>query len=183
MFLCLRGLAGGEGTGYCRGGDHYLMRGTCFPYEFCREIWRTDREDRCEYSNGETFVSGPPLETCPPPPHERAPFCGRGCDECPDDGFGFGATNGRCTGMNEERGLGVCAVTVPCDRENGARLLEQVSDFYLEPAACLVERDGSELTEEGWPVSLETCRAYRARYPGEFACVDPATGWLDVDGE
>lgn len=175
-------LSGGDHDGFCRRGDRYLFRGSnqCFPYEFCRAVWRSTRTDRCEYSNGETFVDGPPMAECPSSVDPSSPYCGRGCAECPRRAF-LTITNGRCTGLTEERGIGVCALQDVCDRDSGAFYLDNADGYYETPPICLVERIDGELSEEGFVISLATCRAYQELYPGDFACVDPRIAWQDID--
>lgn len=184
-FLCMpRGensLERGSHESYCRDGQHFLYTDGCFPLDFCRALWRSTRSDRCEYSNGDVVLDGPPPVTCPPAVDQGSPFCGRGCSACGERPF-LTTSNGRCTGLTEERAIGVCALSLTCTREEGDWLeIAEGLDYYETPPVCLVERIDDELSDEGFVISLATCRSYQDRHPGEFACVDPRVGWADLE--
>lgn len=185
-FLCMPrdgSLDHGDHVGYCRHGDRFLYEGAdgCFPYELCRALPRSTRSDRCEYSNGEVFIEGPPAVACPALVDPFSPYCGRECSPCPNTGVEPSWINGRCTGLTEERGVGVCTLRQVCNADSADFLLDNAVFLYETEPVCLVERLDSELSEEGFVLSLATCRAYQALFPSEFACIDPRRGWVDLE--
>lgn len=152
----------------------------CVDHSFCTSPMELHPGHACYYSDLTRVETGPPAEACPANVSERWPFCGLECGGCRDipEQSGY---NG-CVGLNDERGIGVCARGDSCTP--GAFILDPEKWELFgepEPIACLVLRD--PLTDEywqwGWPTGAATCRAYRERYPYRFDCRD--FDWTSIE--
>ncbi len=174
--LCTGDVLGcfGEAS-YCVEPKQYCFRGTCMAAEFCADLHRSELEDRCTYNAGEIYLTGPPVEACPAPLDSLSTFCGEDCAPCSTEPIVLGGSFGRCVGLNDERGLGLCGLSTPCDASSGPTL-DLYNDFIVDPI-CLVELGESGLQPLGYVVAESACVAYVERYPGDFACVDPREGW------
>lgn len=190
----------GGGTRYycleyraCLTWDHDPYITGCVDPEYCRWLVENPEErpnQRCRYSDGTLFESGPPHDDCAPGADPIDPFCGGSCGDCPV----YPRNNQGCIGVSDARGFGVC---VPLSRErcrpssdiDTANALAGCSWQMRglvggdDPQECLCmllsPTDPPDLGEVGWAVSQQTCRAYRDRYPGEVRCVD--VSWTDVE--
>jgi hypothetical protein len=160
------------------------LAGRCFGIEYCRDVVAAGLGDEigCFYSDWSEFVDGPPPEPeCPPAPDELTPFCGGGCATggCPFHGGTDPEWRVSCVGVNEERGLGICAfgTTIGCGEDTMSNWCEL---RFGRPCACLRLRlaDG-ELDERGFTTFATSCRAYRERYPGDVECMEPET-WVPL---
>lgn len=145
------------------------------PPEFCADVHRTELEDRCTYNAGEIYVTGPPSETCPEQLDPLSTYCGGECAPCSTETLVLGGSFSRCVGLNDDHGLGLCGLSDPCDADSGPTL-DLYEDFIADPV-CLVVLGESGLEAVGYLVAGSACDAYVARYPGDFACVDPRVGW------
>lgn len=186
----------------CRGGRVCLTRedgrisddhwsGRCVASEYCRWLNANAaaRPDlRCRYSEGTLFVDGPPEHECALGAYEHDPLCGGRCgDACP----AYMSDRGGCVGVSETRGFGVCVPDSrarcnppPADVSSDlGRCSIQLNLLSGDPdvrCACMIlsPTEPPEYSGNGWAVSLETCLAYRARYPDEVRCVDET--WSDL---
>lgn len=147
----------------------------CIYEEMCRRALRDGSRLRCYYEDGSMFESGTrAIEACHE--HELGVLCGPGCGDCP--------VGGRCIGVSERSGLGLC---VGCGeigvadapppapaRPNphcalGASCPSGSSCLgFVAPADGLVEPD--EVAHRCAPTAL--CREIAARRPDRFRCLD-----------
>lgn len=157
--------------------------GICLGTDYCREAYAAGLTDvACVYSDWTEFVDGPPeVEACPPAPDELAPFCGAACSEdgCPYHNHGLwgGEWHFSCVGVNEERGLGICAFGGRNGCAEGSPGYAATCEaFYGRPCACLRQRLGDgTLDERGFVTMASSCLAYRAMYPSGVECMNPET--------
>jgi hypothetical protein len=166
--------------------DNDAISGDCVDRGACE--WLRDRagEERCLYSDGTEFISGPPTVSECPAPAER--FCGGPCGPCgeyPELGGFLGSSEVACLGQSEERGIGLCVAgsvgnthctpDTPPDfyaimRNRWVTLLEMEVEVR-----CFVPRDAEtgELAEFGYFVQRQPCLTYRSMYPGAGDCFTP----------
>ncbi len=175
---------------YCSSGEVCATRsdrpamgsfgGGCFGAEYCREAAELGLRQVCVYSDGSLMEEGPPDEgACPPAPDEMEPFCGGSCGACPAHEPASGALVAEwfrsCLGINEEREFGVCAFDggQPC-RPGADSYALYCPRYEGRPCACIVFRDpDGTLREAGNTTFVESCLAYRERYPDAVECLDP----------
>ena len=151
--------------------DGYAGSG-CSHISLCFASEELQPQLECVYSDLTPVVTGPPEQACPEQPSEDFPFCGTDCGSCswePDRMPYLG-----CVGLNDERGVGVCALDFGC-RANDFSLDPanwEGLDFIREPLACLLLRDPEtgEWWEGGWLTAEASCKAYRELYPDRYDC-------------
>ncbi len=176
--FCSRGVcAGWEGPQYPGGDDSF--GGICVRPEYC--IARGDAdpplspdlaEGACRYSDGTEVVTGPPpLDACPPS-DPRARYCGGPCSiSCPEDEFDFFEHRRfPCAGLSDNRGFGVCAVSLQVCVEGQPRPLSTIDG---EQVVCMVPMpQPAEHPAHGYEVPLSVCRDYVRHHPDHATCVD-----------
>ena len=195
---CSRSEDGGYFHDFCFGDRICLqpaeglgLGGGCVDREFCR--WARTRSEPeyavpCLYSDGTEFVDGPPDEECGVGADPTLPFCGGRCgDTCPPN-VSHHPTPG-CHGISETRAFGVCAPdpNPPCSELN---VLEALGSCNLElsqlrggdhTARCvcmrLTREPGGAFPHEGVGVAVQSCLAYRERYPDQVSCL--GYEWLE----
>lgn len=181
---------------YCRGGaicatdlsalpPGYLLGGRCVHPSYCDEAAEHGIELTCVYSDLSLFGEGPPSEDpaeCEGGP-ARGGLCGPYCenDGCPyiEPHWPLGdpyAWSSSCVGVNEERGIGACALGERvCTPEQGDYSPLEFLEFWFEDDdfLCLNLRDpGGAWADLAWPVFAETCHLYTERYPDSARCLD-----------
>ena len=157
---------------YCWGADAFcaftappgpvgVRTGTCVPRALCDDV-PSDRPFECVYSDGLPYESGPPPYEGECAGEPRFGFCGGPCGDCmPSNRFDDWRF---CVGLDETRGVGVCAVS-----ERRCDVFFPQAGLGRDPdLACLLTRGERE---PGWIVRMDTCRAYRERFPA-VSCLD-----------
>ncbi len=149
--------------------------------EFCHALpGAALAADRCIYSDGTPFVTGPPPGVCAASPRPDLPYCGGACAESacvhPND----------CLGLSDTRSFGFCggAAVANCRRNLGSMQNETVlricRSAYGADCACVVPVPQAEgLDDEiGFAAPRDLCLDYRSHHPDHARCV--AADWSDV---
>ncbi len=155
------------------------LAGTCVAESTCIEALDGGLGASCFYVDRSPYVEGPPDEGCPELPEGPSGFCGPGCRGCEPIPDPYDTIRASCVGVNEERGLGLCVFNSQevCERRQNERGRLQYAELATEMrygrAVCVVPVDAAgRLADWGWFAFDGGCRAYRARYPGVYECVD-----------
>lgn len=160
--------------------DREVFGGLCLGFEYCREAAERGLRRTCVYFDGTVAAEPPPDEgACPAAGDPGAPFCGDACGGCPvrEAPYGWlGELFTSCIGRSPDRGFGLCTFDgMTTCRRGASTFADQCAGLVGQPCACLVFRgsDG-ELPDYGNTTFVDSCLAYRERYPDSVECFEPS---------